>query len=308
MAKRSAKPSLSGPALATFDEYARHLAQDQDIRPSSLRNYLSDLRLFMGWYECEEAGSAPTTFQLAQITTSTLSRYRSYLQTKLGLKPASVNRALTSLKRYFAWASGQNLIHHDPAQTLKLVGKVEQAPRQLSTSEEEALVAAVNSSGSLRDQTLLILMLHTGLRAGEVCQLKREDLHLAKHKGTVEVLGKGNKYRQVPLNATARKVLEDYLDQTEKLEEGYLFPSEKTGQVLTARALGYLVKKYADLAKVSNVSPHDLRHRFGYRMAQHVPLHRLAQIMGHESLDTTMIYIRGSESDLQKEVEKIAWN
>jgi len=66
-------------------------------------------------------------------------------------------------------------------------------------------------------------------------------------------------------------------------------------------------KKNAQRAKVCNVSPHDLRHRFGYRMAESVPLHRLAQLMGHDSLDTTMIYIRATRSDLQKEVEKIAW-
>ncbi len=87
----------------------------------------------------------------------------------------------------------------------------------------------------------------------------------------------------------------------------YLFSSGKTGEALTERALGYLVKKYAHLASLSNVSPHDLRHRFGYRMAQVVPIHRLAQIMGHDSLDTTMIYIRGTQGDLQREVEKIAW-
>ncbi len=57
----------------------------------------------------------------------------------------------------------------------------------------------------------------------------------------------------------------------------------------------------------SRISPHDLRHRFGYRMAESVPLHRLAQIMGHDSLDTMLLYIRGSRRDLQREVEKIAW-
>jgi integrase/recombinase XerD len=55
------------------------------------------------------------------------------------------------------------------------------------------------------------------------------------------------------------------------------------------------------------VSPHDLRHRFGYRMAASVPLHRLAQLMGHDSLDTTLLYVRGPRQDLQQEVEKIAW-
>jgi integrase/recombinase XerD len=61
------------------------------------------------------------------------------------------------------------------------------------------------------------------------------------------------------------------------------------------------------LAKVEDVSPHDLRHRFGYEMAKRVPLHRLAQIMGHDSLDTTMVYIRGTQGDLQRAVEEIAW-
>jgi integrase/recombinase XerD len=71
--------------------------------------------------------------------------------------------------------------------------------------------------------------------------------------------------------------------------------------------LGHLVTKYATQAQVADLSPHDLRHRFGYRMAEVVPLHRLAQIMGHDSPDTTMLYIRGTKQDLQQDVEKIAW-
>ena len=67
------------------------------------------------------------------------------------------------------------------------------------------------------------------------------------------------------------------------------------------------MKRYAALARLTDVSPHDLRHRFGYRMAASVPLHRLAQIMGHDSLDTTLLYVRGTKADLQREVEKIAW-
>ncbi len=68
--------------------------------------------------------------------------------------------------------------------------------------------------------------------------------------------------------------------------------------------MGYLVGKYARIAGVEDVSPHDLRHRFGYRMAETVPLHRLAQIMGHDSLDTTMVYVRGTSEDLQRDVEQ----
>lgn len=57
----------------------------------------------------------------------------------------------------------------------------------------------------------------------------------------------------------------------------------------------------------TDVSPHDLWHRFGYRMAESVPLHRLAQIMGHDSLDTTRLYIPGTKQDLQQAIASIAW-
>lgn len=110
--------------------------------------------------------------------------------------------------------------------------------------------------------------------------------------------------RGVPEKTEDRKERDE---RDERDENSYLFPSEKTRQALTERALGYVVKKYARTAHVPELRPHDLRHRFGYRMAQVVPLHRLAQIMGHDSLDTTMIYIKATRSDLQQAVEKISW-
>ena len=101
-------------------------------------------------------------------------------------------------------------------------------------------------------------------------------------------------------------MLEEYLP-TLPADAVFVFPSAKTKQALSERALGYLVKKYARVAKLPDVSPHDLRHRFGYRMAESVPLHRLAQIMGHDSLDITKLYIQGTRHDLQQAVETIAW-
>ncbi|GCF11966.1 tyrosine-type recombinase/integrase [Dictyobacter arantiisoli] len=129
---------------------------------------------------------------------------------------------------------------------------------------------------------------------------------MGKRSGTLEVVGKRNKYREVPLNVTARKVLEEYLP-TLSVERAFLFPSSKTKDTLSERALGYIVKKYASFAKLSDVSPHDLRYRFGYCMAEAVPLHRLAQIMGHDALDTTRLYVQGTRHDLQQAVETIAW-
>lgn len=306
--KRAAQPSLSLAGQAALAEYAAYLEEGEDVRPVTRRNYLSDLRQFMAWWATTTAlgQEMPTLFSPLVIATPTLTRYREYLQEERALKPAAVNRSLVTLKRYCAWAAETGQISRNPASRVKLIEYTATAPRHLTDSEEEALLAAVTAQGSVRDRTLITMLLHTGLRAHEICQLKREQVTLGQRSGRLWVQGKRNKYREVPLNTTARQVLGEYMAGLPG-ETLYLFTSPKTGGPLTERALGYVVTKYAAQARVLAVSPHDLRHRFGYRMARTVPLHRLAQIMGHNSLDTTLIYIRGTRSDLQAEVEKIAW-
>ncbi len=305
--KREAQPALSVEGQQILGQYADALRQMEDLSAVTVRNYLSDLRQFMAWCECawrEEWNEAPFTPQA--VTPPLLIRYRACLQTTLWLKPSSINRAIMSLKRYFAWATKTQAIQQDPTSTVKFVPKEATAPRHLDDDEEDALIAAVNATGTLRDRTMIILLLHTGLRARELCTLTRQQVHVGKRNGTLRIIGKRHKVRDVPLNATARSILSTYLETLPK-ESQHLFPSEKTQETLTERALGHLIAKYARLAHLVDVSPHDLRHRFGYRMAEVVPLHRLAQIMGHDSLDTTMLYIGGTKQDLQHDVEKIAW-
>jgi integrase/recombinase XerD len=304
--KRQAMPQLSSSGELALAEYEQTLLEQEDLAPASIRNYLSDIRHFIAWYERQMPPEAHR-FAPQMITTPALTRYRAYLQADQQQRPASVNRSLVSLKRYFSWAMQKQFISYDPSAPVKLVGQEEGAPRHLDDQEEQALVAAVTKEGTLRDRALIVLLLHTGLRAREICQLRRDQMKLGKRSGTLEVIGKRNKYREVPLNATARKVLEEYLS-TLPSQMVFLFPSGKTKKALSERALGYVVKKYADVAKLADVSPHDLRHRFGYRMAKSVPLHRLAQIMGHDSLDTTKLDIRGTKQDLQQAVETIAWS
>jgi len=315
--RRAAKPDLSTEGEKEFQRYIVYLRDGQDLAADTVRNYLSDLRQFAAfceatWTEGEEAGEP---FSPAKVTTPTITLYRSHLKNSLELKPASINRHLISIKRYFGWATEEGLVGRDPSRVVKLVPRVVPPPRHLSDKEETALVAAVERYGSPRDRTLIVMALHTGLRAEELCGLIPSNVKVAKRSGHLKVWGKRGKYREVPLNSTAREALTEWM--TELPEDApCLFPSRKGvangdgGRELrpiTDRALGYVVSKHAALAKVEDVSPQDLRHRFGYVMAERVPLHRLAQIMGHDSLDTTMVYVRGTQGDLQRAVEERAW-
>ncbi len=315
--RRVAKPKLSAEGEKELERFREYLREEQDLAADTVRNYLSDLRQFAAfceatWSEGEEAGEP---FSPASATTPTITLYRSHLKNALELKPASINRHLISIKRYFGWATDEGLIARDPAKAVKLVPRVVPPPRHLTDKEEAALVAATERYGSLRDRTLIVVALHTGLRAEELCGLQPSHVRIAKRSGHLKVWGKRGKYREVPLNSTAREALTEW---SAGLPEGApcLFPSrkgekgddgERALRPITDRALGYIVSKYAALARVEDVSPHDLRHRFGYAMAERVPLHRLAQIMGHDSLDTTMVYVKGTQGDLQRAVEERAW-
>ena len=300
--------SISDSARQTLAPYSDYLQHEADLSSATIRNYLGDVTLFMAWYEqVWSAGQA--VFSPEAIATPTLTRYRADLKQQR-LKPATINRYLISLKRYFDWAVSTTRLTHDPARPLKRVDQAPHPPRHLSDKEESDLVAVAQHAGKLRDIALLVVMLHTGLRIGEVCALTWPDITLQDRSGLLKVWGKGQKYREIPLNTTVRKTLIEY--QLEwltcgKLLAGAVFVSQRTGLSLTPRGVRFMLGKYAYQARLDNFTPHDLRHRFGYRMAENVPLHRLAQIMGHDSLDTTLIYIRGTPRDLQQAVETIAW-
>lgn len=316
--KRAAKPDLSADGEVEIERFGNYLREDQDLAFDTVRNYLSDLRQFAAfceatWAEGEESGEP---FSPANVTTPIVTLYRSHLKNVAGLKPATINRRLISIKRYFGWATAEGLVARDPAKAVKLVPWVIPPPRHLTDKEEAALVSAVERYGSLRDRTMIVVGLHTGLRSEELCGLAPSHVKVAKRSGHLKVWGKRGKYREVPLNSTAREALSEWMAGLAQ-DAPCLFPSrkgkkngaggEKGPRPITDRALGYVVAKYAALAKVEDVSPHDLRHRFGYEMAKRTPLHRLAQIMGHDSLDTTMVYVRGTQGDLQRAVEERAW-
>lgn len=283
------------------------LTTQEDLNPKTLKEYASDLKQFVGWFETADHQEEDIIFRIEDVATPTLTRYREVMQKTMELKPSTINRRFITLKRFFEWASTEGLIHRDPSKPVKLVPEEKVSPRQMTDKEEATLIAVAEHSGSLRDQTILIVMLHTGLRTMEICSLTPGDISIGKRSGQLTVRsGKRNKQRDVPLNSTCRIALEKYMSVLPP-DSKYLFPSEKTGARLSERALRHLIQKYMKMARLEGLSAHDLRHRFGYVMAENTPLHRLAQIMGHDSLDTTMIYVKATRSDLQSEVEKIAW-
>ncbi|MCC2458356.1 MULTISPECIES: tyrosine-type recombinase/integrase [Bacillus] len=299
---------ISVQGTAFISNFISSLSLEGDLHTKTLTEYTSDLKDFIYWFENVWGNHAEDTiFHPTNVTARTIARYREHMQINRSLKPSTINRRINSIKRYFDWAKQQRLIQTNYSKAIKFVPTEKTSPRQMTDKEEASVMNAVEKYGTLRDKTMIVFMLHTGLRSMEVCDVQITDIVMRKRGGHVIVRsGKRNKQREVPLNSTVRLALEEYT-RSSNILQGYLFPSSKTGKRLLERGIRHILQKYMRLAKL-DFSAHDLRHRFGYVMAERTPLHRLAQIMGHDNLNTTMIYVRATQADLQGEVEKIAWN
>jgi site-specific recombinase XerD len=187
------------------------------------------------------------------------------------------------------------------------------APRWLTRQEQLALVRTVRAGGSQRDLAIIQTLLGTGLRISELAALTVSDVEISDRKGTLYVRsGKGGKARQIPLDKQTRQALSNYLverkpassadreDGNERLFLGQRGPISEPG-------INYLVTKYAYQARLEGCSSHTLRHSFGKNLVDAgTPLDQVATLLGHESLDTTRIYTRPSQKDLERAIRRAA--
>jgi integrase/recombinase XerC len=110
---------------------------------------LSDLRQFAAFCEGSWEEEAGGSFGPSGVTTPVITLYRAHLKNAVELKPATINRHLVSIKRYFSWALDEGLVPRDPAKAVRLVPRVVPPPRHLTDREEAALVGAVERYGTL---------------------------------------------------------------------------------------------------------------------------------------------------------------
>ncbi|MBW3623045.1 MAG: tyrosine-type recombinase/integrase [Armatimonadetes bacterium] len=291
--------------LHRFDEELARLDRSALTR----RHYLTDLHRFAAWVE--DAYHEP--FSLPLITARDIAGYKSHLQTEKGLKPQTVNRKLAALSSFFRWAHQNRLLSEDPTARIKGVKETRTAPKALERTELNRLLRKAGEPRTAdmekrpwRDIAVVAVLLHTGLRVGELCALQRSDVSLSDRKGTITVRsGKGRKYREVPLNADVRKALQDYLERRKESASEFLFLSQKGG-ALTPSAVWRIVKTIGKAAGVE-LSPHTLRHTFGTNLVRAgTDLVSVATLLGHESLNTTAIYTRPSRRHLAQEVQKLS--
>jgi site-specific recombinase XerD len=279
-------------------DFLTELAREE-VAPKTIRAYHSDLMHFGQWF----AGSTGEAFTAAAVTPTDVRDYRAHLVGVERRQPATANRRLAALRRFFLWAKAAGRCSEVVTDGVKGVPASPRSPKSLEKREVDRLVRMAERSGKKRDLAIMQTLRHTGLRVGELCDLRLDDIDLSDRKGTLTVRqGKGAKHRTVPLNADVRHALGVYLTVRPRTDDDHLFVGQR-GRGLSEQAVWYLVTKYARQAGLEDVSPHTLRHSFGKQLLDATKdLVAVAALLGHEKLETTAIYTQPSERDLARAV------
>jgi integrase/recombinase XerD len=219
--------------------------------------------------------------------------------------PRSTSRALSSLRRFYAYAHQNGKIAENPLTQLLNPKLGRSLPKSLSEQDVDALLNApdVNDVIQFRDKAMLELLYASGLRVSELVGLSMQQLNL--QHGLVRVVGKGQKERLVPMGEEAAHWLTRYLREARvQLLGGQMldvvFPSNRAQQ-MTRQTFWHRIKFYAKVAHIqAELSPHTLRHAFATHLLNHGADLRVVQmLLGHSDLSTTQIYTHVAQARLQ---------
>lgn len=270
--------------------------------PHTIKNYVSDLIQFSKWFE-ESTGES---FSPEKVTEIDVRSYKAYLMNVKLFKPASIKRKIQAIRKYLDWAVQRGVINRNPAKEVEAPSSVMLPPRSLTEREFYRLRRSFYKEDNKRDIAVFEILANTGIRVSELCSLKVSDVEISDRKGKLIVrYGKGQKYREVPLNSDARKALIEYMKtRADDESEEHLFLGERGP--LTPSGVFRILKKYSREAGIE-VSPHQLRHTFARRLLRAgADIVTVQQILGHANLNTTAIYLKPDYSEQESAIEKIS--
>lgn len=276
--------------------------KEQNISDNTCNSYANDIKLYKKYYK-DSFGE-----DLTNLIHEDISMYRSYLL-KHNISAISINRKISALKMYNEFLVNESLqekviiIDKDYIKVQKsMIQKQLPSERDINMLKH---FSCRDEKNSKRDFCIIILLLYAGLRESELVNLRIVDIKLEER--FLNIIGKGNKFRQVMINNLMYNALKDYLDERQNMniKNPYLIIGQKNKQTqkpLNRNFCNRLLNKYKEICKINYLHPHLLRsyfcsnalHNAGYTIEQ------VANQAGHSSLNTTKGYLISEQKDLLK--------
>jgi site-specific recombinase XerD len=307
----SAAPSLAG-LLEGF--FTQRLMRQRQASPHTIASYRDTFRLLLQFAQ-RRLRKPPSSLALEDIDAPLVVAFLDELEQRRGVVARTRNLRLTAVHSFFRYAAFEAPSHAAQIQRVLAI-PAKRFTRSLvaflNRVEVDALLAAPDrcSWSGRRDHALILLAVQTGLRLSELTGLRQDDVSLGTGSH-VRVVGKGRKERCTPLSRTTRAVLAAWMREPPKAQGQLLFPNARGGQ-LSAHGLHYMLAKHVAAAgascpslKQKRVTPHVLRHTTAMDLLQQgVEQSVIALWLGHESIETTQMYLDADLALKERVLEK----
>ena len=245
---------------------------------------------------------------IEHVTTDDLERFVCTLQ-DVGIQPRSQARIISGVKGFYKFLRLEGYMDNDPTELLPTPRIGRHLPEVLTIEEIDRMIDAIDMSKAegQRNRAIIETLYGCGLRVSELVGLKLSQLYIEERY--VIIQGKGNKQRLVPISPVAIEQINLYLEQTRSRQvaqrgsEDILFLNRR-GAMLTRQMIFHIVKQLCELAGIRKViSPHTLRHSFATHLLEGgANLRAIQQMLGHESITTTEIYVHIDRTRLRDEI------
>lgn len=300
------------------DYLTRYLSHERGSSPNTITAYRDTFILFITFMERIRKIKAEKLY-LKSITKESVLEFLNWLQTERKCSDTTRNLRLAALHSFFRYVQYQNpdnLYEYQKIMSIKLKKTRNAAINYLTIDGIKLLLKQpdVKSVKGRRDLALLSLMYDTGARVQEIIDLTPKSIRLDRPY-TIQIMGKGNKTRIVPLLEEQVKILKCYLDEHDFIKpQARLYPLffNSRQEKLTRPGVTHILLKYADKARAKNpelipekLSCHSLRHSKAMHLLQAgVNLVYIRDILGHVSVQTTEIYARADSRQKRKAIEQ----
>ena len=257
---------------------------------SSIESYKYDLKDFIKYIDLKIDCKDLKRLEIAELQ-ELINNYMRSLKDR-GLKPKTINRKVISVNKFMKY-----LDLECRAKGLRVQKKLF-LNNTLSNSDINKMLRVCENS---RDRAIIITLYGSGLRVSELLKITVKDIN----KKTILIQGKRGKYREIILPIKVRKALKEYLEVRPKSDISQLFIGTKGA--LKRQAINKIIKKYSRKAKVKldKAHPHSFRHLFCKNLAeQGIGIDIIASLAGHENIETTSIYTKRTESELQNVLDR----
>jgi integrase/recombinase XerC len=282
-------------AHSAMDDYETALAES-GLAASTRRLYWSRISAYLAWLvDGRYLGPDADPLADAFARNAAVRDYRAWLADERGAKPNTVNAALTALDHFYAHLQLGPVPGHRREQTSA-------TPRILAPDEQQAFLNVVHTMLPVRDQAIAHALLDTGVRVGEIVKLDLNHLHLAPRRARIVLTEtSADASRELPLEPRSRTILGQWVDERRHWRNANdttaVFLNKRGGR-LSSRSIDDLIAtagNHAGLNARPNrppVTPQVLRHTYAHRLLHSgAHLEELAQLLGHQRLDTTRRYL-----------------